>query len=407
MKKRIRLIMHLMRKTIMRIIKFVMVFIPKKKNLILFNSWFGNKYSDNPMYLYEYMLSKKEYEIYWLTRDDLIYKKLKNEGKPVIKYPSFKAILKQIRANVLIASIGLDDFNQYFLSGCIYINLWHGIPLKEIEYDIYHYNKPEIQTQFDRRRIKYLDLLRKNIEEYIVSTSPLVTDIYMNAFHMEKKQVLELGQPRNDVFYDSKLRINQNSNLESIRKHSKLIVYMPTHRECGKIKVPIKDLLNLNIINQICKNNNAVFVIKKHYYHRDEDDSIEGYSNIIDITSDSIDTQVLLYQADVLMTDYSGCYYDYLLLDRPIIYYAYDLEEYLRKQRNMYFNYMDHIVGPLCKQKEEVEVSLNKYFANGLKDFDQKRNSLRDKYYSVDNQKEVREKIYLFIKSKIFKEENI
>lgn len=397
MKTKIRSLLHQGRRIVIIIIKQIMRLIPKQKNLILFGAWFGNKYTDNTKYIYEYLLNRDDLEIYWYTRSAELYNKLKQEGKPVLLSSHPKAIWKQIRARLLVATIGLYDFNQFFLSNCVYLNLWHGIPLKVIEYDQYHFDNPTQQTENDIKAIEYLDLLRTRIEEYIVGTSEVVNDIYIKAFHLYSNQVLDLGQPRNDVFYDESLRSDVNNIIKQIKGNKKAIVYMPTHRDDGRVKMPMTELLDLSRIQNVCKENNYVFFIKKHFYHRNEIEDLSSYSNIFDITNKNIDPQVLLYQADILITDYSGCYYDYLLLNRPIIFYSFDIDEYLKRERDMYFSYEERIVGPQCFNREELSEVIEG-ICKGIPDrFENKRIALRDIYYSEHNQKCVREQIVEFI----------
>lgn len=393
----IRTFLHKGRRGVIILIKKLMLLIPKKKNLILFNSWFGNKYTDNTKYIYEYLLNRDDLEVYWYTKNKEIYEKLKREGKPVLLSSQPKAIWKQIRARLLVATIGLDDFNQFFLSNCVYLNLWHGIPLKEIEYDIYHFNKPMQQTKADKRMIAFLDLLRCGIEEYIVATSETVKDIYIKAFRFQSNQVLDLGQPRNDVFYDESLREGINTIVKQIKGDKKAIVYMPTHRHCGRIKLPMSELLDFSKIQELCEMHGYVFLIKKHYYHRSEVEDVSEFNNIFDITNEELDPQVLLYEADALITDYSGCYYDYLLLNRPIIFYSFDIKKYLKNERDMYFSYEERIVGPQCLDKNELSIAIEGLLLNATDKFEGKRVSLRDTYYSKQNQQCVRGQIEEFI----------
>lgn len=374
--------------------------IPKKKNLILFSSWFGDKYSDNSKYIFDYLLTNDNFSIFWFTRNKELYNEMKKNRLPVLYSKSLRAVWMQIRAKVLVATIGLWDFNQFFLSKCIYINSWHGIPLKVIEYDQYKYDKPNEQTLTDIKTIKYLNLLRVDIEEYILATSELVKSIYMKAFHLKNDNVPILGQPRNDVFYDEKLRSGVNDIVTYHKGNLKSIVYMPTHRDDGRTLMNMRELLDLYEINKICKEAGYVFILKKHYYHRNEKEDFSEFSNIFDVTNEQLDPQVLLFQADVLITDYSGCYYDYLLLNRPIIFYPYDIEKYLIKEREMYFSYTDRTVGDICENPIELSRSITKHIVDGIDDSINEREILRDKYYSPNVQREVRRSIVDFIYKK-------
>lgn len=135
---------------------------------------------------------------------------------------------------------------------------------------------------------------------------------------------------------------------------------MPTHRYCGKVKQNMHELLDLDAIEELCKKNNYVFIIKKHFYHKSEVEDFSKYNFIYDITSENIDSEVLIYQADIMISDYSSSYLDYLLLDRPIILYAYDIQDYLKNERGMYVKFNDINVGYKPENKEDLIVDLKK-----------------------------------------------
>jgi CDP-glycerol glycerophosphotransferase (TagB/SpsB family) len=380
-----------------------MLLIPKQHNLILFGSWFGNKYADNTKYMYEYLLSREDLEIYWYTKNKEIYNKLKEEGKPVVLSSQPKAIWKQIRARMLISTVQVAEFNNFFLSNCVYLDLGHGSPIKDSGFDMYNYCYPELQTTKDKKSIAYLQLIRKHIDYYMVVASDEIEKIIQKAFHVHQGNTLNLGKPRNDVFYDKILRKGINTNIDDIKGDRKAIVYMPTHRSGGthgpggSIKMQMEELLDLPRIQNICKKYNHVFLIKKHYYHRHENENLSKYPNIYDITNEDIDSQVLLYQADALITDYSACYIDYLLLNRPIIFYPYDLEYFLKNERNMYIPYDEITVGPKTGNREELTQFIEDLCRENQDEFEQDRMKLRDFYYSKHNQQCVRDQIAKFI----------
>ncbi len=160
---------------------------------------------------------------------------------------------------------------------------------------------------------------------------------------------------------------------------------MPTHRNEGKTIVDIYSLLDLERLNNYCKNNKILFLIKKHYYNRNDGKTVEGYSNIIDYTDKSCDTQELLFNTDVLITDYSSCYIDYLLLNRPIIFYCYDYNEYLKQDREMYFEYDEVTPGDKAKNFDMLIESIDKAI-NGNKEYLDDLKRVKNIFYSLENQ---------------------
>lgn len=374
-----------------------MLFIPKQNNLILFGSWFGNRYADNSKYMYEYMLNRKDLEIYWYTRNRKIYQRLKQKGKPVLLSTQPRAIWKQIRAHILVSTIGFTEFNTFFLCKCVFLDLDHGSPIKASGFDQYHINKPLLQTQEEKRAIAFHKLLEKDIEHYKFSASEASGEILKNVYQLPPDKVLNLGRPRNDLFYDATLRHGRDIPIKRIKGDKKAIVYMPTHRSEGKCKIRINKLMDLPKVQQICEEYNYIFLIKKHYYHRHEKEDISKYSNIRDITNKNIDPQILLYEADVLITDYSACFVDYLLLNRPIIYYPYDIDEFIKNEREMYLPYADIAVGTKAYNKDELSLAIENTCKRLPDQYADKRAALCDFYFSKQNQRCVREQIADYI----------
>lgn len=325
-------------------IKFVMKFIPKQNDLIIFSAWFGQKYQDNAMYMYEYMLLNSSYKVFWYTRNKDIFKKLKSEDKPVIYSKSLIAIWKQIRAKMLVSAVQFADFNNYFLQGCIFFDLGHGFPNKQIGY---------VQPDMNARKRNYDKLLRSGVELYMTAASKITRDIQMDTFKLDKDHVAFCNKPRTDVLFDDKLRENKNKIVEQLKGGRKTIVYMPTHRSCGQVEIKINEIFDLDAIQKICEKYDAVFLIKKHYYHANEKNDLEEFTRIFDITKENIDPQTLAFQTDVLISDYSSAYIDYLLLDRPVILYTYDLDNYLQKERGLYLSINDNHVGFKPRTKSE------------------------------------------------------
>lgn len=366
-------IRHKCRRIITYINKQWMCLIPKDKRLILFSAWFGNKYADNAMYMYEFF-QRTDYKPVWYTRNKDIYNHLKSEDKLVVYGNTLKAIWTQIRAKMLVSSVQFADFSELFLSNCIFLDLGHGFPNKQIGY-----KQPDTDTVYN----KYIDLLRTKLSFYMTAASEITRDIQMDTFNLRKEQVIYCNKPRTDVLFDKSLRDGKNENIIKLIAGRKAIVYMPTHRSCGAVPIGVSRLMDLDRIQYICEKYDAVFLIRKHYYHRAEHEELSKYSRIIDITSEILDTQVLLYQADIIVSDYSSCYIDYLLLNRPVILYTYDLEDYLKKERGLYLGIQDNHVG--FKPKTSAE------FCNSLESVCKEwtdmehlegRKALREHYFS-------------------------
>lgn len=319
--------------------------VPKKKNLILCTAWFGKKYGDSSMYFFEYLLDNSKYEVYWYAQDKELYKNLLSQKLPVVYSNSFKGYWYQMRAKVLISSVQFDDYNPYLINRCIYLDLGHGFPGKPGGL-----MTPGISTNSRNRILR----LQKSTEFYQVAPSRYCADCSHYYFATAYERIIFANKPRIDVLFSKALQRRINTLVDTIKDGRRAIVYMPTHRSCGQVKMNIEEILDLKSIQELCREKNFVFIIKKHYYHRNEDDLTKDYSNIFDISNEVIDSQVLLSQADILITDFSSCYVDYLALNRPIIFYAFDYDDYLSNERDYYWKYDRITAGYTIKDKEKL-----------------------------------------------------
>jgi CDP-glycerol glycerophosphotransferase (TagB/SpsB family) len=160
---------------------------------------------------------------------------------------------------------------------------------------------------------------------------------------------------------------------------------MPTHRNAGAVKMDMNVILNLDNINSVCQENNAVFIINKHFCHKNEP-RIDGYESICEITDTGFDSQFLLAKADVLITDYSSCYIDYLLREKPIIFYQYDLEWYKKNDRELYFEDGTVTPGRIVTEKNELDGVL-KDVIQGVSVYDEaETEKIKNFFYDEDNQ---------------------
>ena len=358
--------------------------IPKDRRLILFTSWLGEKYIDNSKYVYEYLLGYKEYKAVWMTNNNQIYKVLKDNNKPVCKFHSLRGLWYQLRARVVFSSIQFADYNPWLVNRCLYIDLGHGHPIKD----------PGKEHFTDESRLIDSLILNK-IDYYAIVASDFSKHLYTQVIDIPLNKILVSDFARNDVFVDASLRKGKNLCIERISGHyNKVVTYMPTHRRMGVSKMNMHSILPLDALQSFCKDNNVLFIIKKHFYHRDEKEKLDDYSNIIDITNvDDIDPQVLLYQSDVLITDYSACYIDYMLLNRPLLFYQYDIEDFTSNERSLYISFKDIDIAPVSFGQEDLIRDLKSVINEPSDLFEERRNEFAKTYFNNLHQEDGRKKV--------------
>lgn len=333
-------------RTLYTIVRFFVGLIPKNRNLILFSSWFGKKYCDNSMFQFEYLRGNGDFSVYWYTKNKDLYQSLKSKDIPSIYSKSLRGVWMQIRAIMLVSTIQFDDFNRMFLKKCIYLDLNHGAPGKPGGVKLPNGNS-------------WFDFCKKDVSMYIIAASKFGADLVTSYFNTDFSHCIFCNQPRIDVLFDPSLQEGKNLQVAELKKEKRIISYLPTHRHSGKKIMDMSEILDLRSIQYFCEKNNSVFLIKKHFYHKNEVEDFGKYPNIIDITHDDIDTQVLLAQTDILVTDFSSCFVDYLPTDRPIIYYAYDYDEYMANERDYYWKYDKIHAGFTTKTFGQFMIALN------------------------------------------------
>lgn len=356
------------------IIYAVSFFIPKDKKLWLFGSWDGEKYSDNSKYFFEYMLNKhKVVNAIWITKNTVIYNYLKSKNLPVEKYNSLRGRILHLRAKVVILTKGKKDVNHYLLAiNTKTIQLWHGVGYKKILFDT------DLKNIYNRY-IKYLfffPILRNFLKyDMLISTSILMQSRFSGSFNMDIKKIPITGYPRNDILFSNSAKLDSDNEVRTI-------LYAPTLRNEGidgsaAEKLSIEELSK---VNDFLASINAKLYIKLHFSEEDQVRSID-LSNIRLLKSDPFfDIQEFLSRTDILITDYSSVYFDYLLLDRPIVFFAYDLENYISNDRGFYDKYEDVTPGDVVRSWAGVIDSIQKSLEDPGR-YQEERRSLREKYW--------------------------
>lgn len=350
------------------IVMYLSMLVPRSKRIYVFGAWLGEKYADNTKALFECAQKRKEIRAIWVTKNKDVVEEVRSLGYEAYYFASLKGIVMQLRAKYVFVTNGISDVNHAFLGRAAFINVWHGVPLKKIGYDDTYARNWDSLPRKIRDGIVNVPLGR----EYVVATSETIARIYESAFRRPKEQILCLGQPRNDVFFTEREK--------QWFQGKKIILYAPTHRKEGKETMALSKLFQFDKWNAFCEKYDYYLVVKKHFYHKDEQEQLEQYERILDVTGETFDTQLLLMETDILITDYSSIYIDYLLLERPLLFYAYDYEEYLQEDRQMYFEYKNVTPGVIATTDSQLLEELEHY--------------IMDKNYHMEKRKEILEMFY-------------
>ncbi|KLT15585.1 CDP-glycerol:glycerophosphate glycerophosphotransferase [Neobacillus vireti] len=333
-------------------IGFILIgFLPVKKKLVIFESFLGKQYSDNPRAIYEYLRKNHpEYKMFW-SIDKNYSQKFNKMNIPVVNRFSMKWLFLLPRAEFWVTNSRLPLWFKK-PNHTTYLQTWHGTPLKKLASDMKEVHMPETTTENYKENF-YKESRRW---DFLISPNPYSTSIFQRAFKYDK-EILETGYPRNDPLVNNNniAAINKIKEKLGIPKNKKVILYAPTWRdneffERGKYKFTMQ--LNLEHL-QISLSNEYVLLLRLHYLISNRID-IKRYHDFVFDFSNYDDISDLYLVSDILLTDYSSVFFDYLCLKRPIIFYTYDIDTYRDKVRGFYFDYEKDAPGPLVKTTEEV-----------------------------------------------------
>lgn len=363
---------------------FLGLFIWRDKNIILLGNktvqlFKSSKRTDaflhNTKYLFLYADNTNLKSVYLCDDDNMISKLNENGLKNIYKRYSLKGIYYSLRAKYWFTDHTVDTLtNTLFSHNAKIINLWHGIPLKKIQND-----DPKMHHDMTKflSKIRYFLMLK---DDYYVVNSEYEQECYHTAFIKPKEYIKILGSPRLDVLLNdienSDLFMEEDfKNIKNFKEQGKkVLIYMPTWRDSGQ---DISGWLKSEKLKKFLKDNNSVLVCKLHPADKNSlnfDLGEEFYK--MDKKSDIY--PVLKY-SDVLITDYSSVYFDYLLLDKPIIYYPTDLQEY-EQTRGFYRPYEELTAGVKAYREEELINSIQDTI-NGIDNYKEQRKNLRDKMF--------------------------
>lgn len=373
---------------------------PRQKNLVLFTSDEGRGFSGNPKYLFKEALKYPQLHPVWITKSPKVLKSLKQRGYEAYMCYSRQGILKQLQAKTIIHSNSIkEEFCYWAVAGATSVNCWHGVGLKRVWFrNTKAFSGMWAAAAPSLRRSYHLWWAHTNLarENYVIGTSEEVNSYYPATYHVKADHVLNLGQARNDVLFCDEL---EEDALPRALRNKKIIVYMPTYREYGKDTEEM-EIVGQNIdykkLSEVLKKYGYTFVIKQHRFNTPKY-SRNHYDNIVDIsaTNYEFDTQVLLKHTSILITDYSSAYTDYLLLDKPVVFYCYDIEEYLNEWE-INFDYDYVTPGPKVFTSDELIEALEKLM-QGQDEYKAERERVKRVFYSPENQKPVAQKQMKYI----------
>jgi CDP-glycerol glycerophosphotransferase len=338
--------------------------IPRDHNRLLFYGRDHGKFLDNCKHLYCGFVAAPPVGTHglYVARDQALVDAIAAAGGHAVRFGGFGEFLAWLRSGTIV--VDSTDWPHGFRfaasRGARTVQLWHGIPLKMVQ-------KARVEARGEKPFPKnlvyglYLYLTgRQNRFDLFLSTSPYVTEhAFSRSFDYRK--VSHAGYPRNDILLAPASALSLFcmdlaaerciAEFRGRRPEGKVVLYAPTFREAlddpfaaGKVDLPA--------IAAHAAEAGVLLLVKLHPWMHGQVSSSPP-PGVMFVSPES-DVYPLLREVDALVTDYSSIFFDFLLLDRPVIFFCYDLERYLAEERPMYFDYASMTPGPRARTTRQL-----------------------------------------------------
>ena len=368
--------------------------IPKNKKIWCFSGFNKKTYMDNTMYLYEWILDNHpEINAYWLTLDDKIYQKLKADGKPVLKMRTMECVKVLSRAEVAFTDhFIMSDYDNFsgFNNRIKVVQLWHGVGLKSIG-DLKNTDVNGVRFSDDILSQKSDSMFTKIIKMFAYFRHAYFRELFEEYFILVcpgKERVLQIaekwGIPKEKCFFSGHPR---NVDLHKQEPSEIKILYAPTYRwNKDEEQKLINDLLvNAKEIDSLMCAKKATFVIRLHpHTWRNYDFKLKELTN--EFSHIKLDDEKDVYKNlgtySMIISDYSSIVYDFVLLDRPVIFYCPDIESFVKNECELNYDYFEYSPGPKAYSWEEVLEYIREYILNPNKD-SKWRIKVREEFYDM------------------------
>ena len=344
---------------------------PLKNQVLLVG--FGWRYTGNNRYLFEELKTQNNnFDIYYAVNSKEV------EEKYLVK-PLTKEFYEKLYSSKIVIFESWIQNSFQKREDQIWINLWHGTPLKKVFFDSEEEEvtkaniKHKISKYKTTERIDYMLVDNKNISKYMNS-----------AFLIPKEKILPYGYPRVKFLVNNKNNEKLKNKIREklgVDKNKKIVSYLPTWRDYNfkKDSYDFNYLLDKQKLQELL-GDDYVIKSKDHVY----------LSKTVDLNNTNIETQELLLVTDYLISDYSSVLFDSFAINTPVCIYANDYEKY-EKSRGVYQEIWKDLSFCTTNTIEDLAKMIKNY------EISTKYNVIKEKYCYNDNG----DKLIEFIKNKL------
>ena len=270
-----------------------------------------------------------------------------------------RGIIDKFRAPHLLARadiVIIDDFNPTvkqlkFKPQVKVVQLWHACgAFKTVGF-----------SRTGKKGGPFLTNDNHRVYTHAIASSSHVARFYCEAFGMLPDSVYPTGVPRTDMFFNDEYKLNTTAALYEAHpefKGKKVILFAPTFRGNGAKSghYPLHNL-DMQAIAALCRRTDSVFIFKMHPFVKDIVYIPESLSDVLFDLSADREINDLLFITDLLITDYSSVIYEASILNIPMLFFAYDLEEYI-SSRDFYEPFESFVPGKIVRSLDELLSSI-------------------------------------------------
>ena len=325
-----------------RIFRAVLVRLPLKQRTVVFENHMGQSYSDNPRYVSEELQRRDAgFDVVWSFAGE---PPPMPDGVRTVRRNSWGYYVALARAAYWVDNQGLPA-TVTKPKRTTYVQTWHGSALKRMGEDTPGFRSlPEDRQERHRAMVARWDYFLARSEHDVRTLVPALG---------VKGEVLRTGYPRNDPLVQ--LRSPEQRALVraelGLPQDAVLVLYAPTFRETYS-KGRQDFALQVDLDQMHDKLPGHVLLVRTHYLQRLQLPAAahtvaRDVSHLPDITP-------LMVASDILVTDYSSVMFDFANTGRPMVFFAYDYDDYVHSERGVYFELAEKAPGPLVRTGDEL-----------------------------------------------------
>lgn len=351
--------LFILRRIIASVFYYIFTYIiPKNKCLWVFGSWKGKNFSDNAKEFFIYVSrNHPEINAIWIAKNMSVYNEVKSLGYNVELYDKNKTKWLVARASANIQTESNQDTGSYRVGGAKVIQLFHGYGAVKEAYlypEMSNLKKFIVKIYAENHSTSYWMVP----SEYFVKRTPVL-------FDNNPQKIYITGQPRIDLLLSQK-RVPYFENIKANNSGIKLIFYAPTHRDYAVSDKVDFTLENWVCFNEYCQENNYFLFFKPHPLELAKYiDNFCKFSNVYLLTNAMLDCPSDPYEYmhyfDMMISDYSSISTDFLVFDRPIIHFMYDMDSF--ESKNFTLDALNTFIsGPICRSWNDLFEKISEAF---------------------------------------------